>query len=530
MANLYPGVQTLRIPSGSRSITPVGTSTTAFIGIFKKGPVDKATRITSWGQFVTIFGGHWTHSDASYAVEHYFLNGGGVAYIVRTTWGTSDAKATATINIDGGTSRALDVTATSEGAWGNNLRLAVAHNGSPGSYDLLIREHSGTQIINEEVFAGLSTDQNHPRFADKVINGTSALVTVAADDGDMPGATLIGGSALSLTELQQADLLTDGITPTSGADGNVMTPTSSTWEATARTALRGDAVNKTGLYALDRITPDRFSLMCIPVTSRMSATNAESVLTEAKQYCKNNYAFLLIGASDDSNPSNVSTWFTDIGVANREYSAGFFPRIEMADPDNGGAIRSQDPSGAAAGIIARTDANRGFWKSPAGTEAGLGGGQLEHVLSDLDQEPLNRAGVNCFRQFPIVGTVLWGARTLAGADALASEYKYIAVARTSLVIEASLRAGLQYAVFEPNDERLWGNIRLTVGAFMAGLHRDGAFQGASAKDAYFVKCDGETTTQGDIDRGVVNVIVGFAPLKPAEFVFVKIQQITQAAT
>jgi phage tail sheath protein FI len=138
---------------------------------------------------------------------------------------------------------------------------------------------------------------------------------------------------------------------------------------------------------------------------------------------------------------------------------------------------------------------------------------------------LNPLGLNCLRKFPIYGHVVWGSRTLKGADAFADEYKYIPVRRTALYIEESLYRGTQWVVFEPNDEPLWASIRLNVGAFMHGLFRQGAFQGSTPKDAYFVKCDKDTTTQNDIDAGIVNILVGFAPLKPAEFVVIQLQQI-----
>jgi uncharacterized protein len=149
---------------------------------------------------------------------------------------------------------------------------------------------------------------------------------------------------------------------------------------------------------------------------------------------------------------------------------------------------------------------------------------LEVNLTDAENGMLNPHGINCLRAFPIIGRVAWGARTLRGADMLADEYKYIPVRRLALYIEESLYRGLKWVVFEPNDEPLWAQIRLNVGAFMHNLFRQGAFQGTTPQKAYFVKCDKETTTQNDIDRGVVNIVVGFAPLKPAEFVILKIQQ------
>src|SRR3712207_7651940 len=172
------------------------------------------------------------------------------------------------------------------------------------------------------------------------------------------------------------------------------------------------------------------------------------------------------------------------------------------------------PSGAVAGLIARTDATRGVWKAPAGTEATLAGvAGFSVMLTDRENGDLNPVGINCLRAFPVIGRVSWGARTLRGADQLSDEYKYLPVRRLALYIEESLYRGLKWVVFEPNDEPLWSQIRLNVGAFMNRLFRQGAFQGTTPREAYFVKCDKETTTQGDINLGIVNVVVGFAPLK-----------------
>jgi hypothetical protein len=180
-----------------------------------------------------------------------------------------------------------------------------------------------------------------------------------------------------------------------------------------------------------------------------------------------------------------------------------------------------------AGLYARTDANRGVWKAPAGTEASLTGViGVKTSLTNEENGVLNPMAINCIRKFPIYGTVSWGARTLHGHEERASEWKYIPVRRTALFIEESLYRGTQWVVFEPNDEPLWSQIRLNVGAFMHTLFRQGAFQGTSPRDAYFVKCDKETTTQNDINLGIVNIVVGFAPLKPAEFVVIKIQQMS----
>jgi phage tail sheath protein FI len=167
----------------------------------------------------------------------------------------------------------------------------------------------------------------------------------------------------------------------------------------------------------------------------------------------------------------------------------------------------------------------GTWKAPAGTDAGLVGATgVECPLTDRETGTLNPRGINCIRTLRTYGTVLWGSRTLHGADDSASEWKYIPVRRLALFVEESLYLGTQWIVFEPNDEPLWAQVRLNVGAFLHDLFRQGAFQGTSTREVYFVKCDRETTTQNDVNRGVLNIEVGFAPLKPAEFVVIRIQQ------
>ena len=206
-------------------------------------------------------------------------------------------------------------------------------------------------------------------------------------------------------------------------------------------------------------------------------------------------------------------------------AAVFFPRLRQVNPLRDNQVENFVPCGAVAGLFARTDTQRGVWKAPAGLEATLVGvPELSVSLTDAETGELNPKGINCLRAMPAAGRVVWGSRTRGGDDRLTSEWKYIPIRRLALFIEESLYRGTQWVVFEPNDEPLWGQIRLNVGAFMHNLFRQGAFQGSSPREAYFVKCDKETTTQNDINLGIVNILVGFAPLKPAEFVILKIQQ------
>jgi uncharacterized protein len=253
------------------------------------------------------------------------------------------------------------------------------------------------------------------------------------------------------------------------------------------------------------------------------------VLSEAIAYAEARRSMILIDV-----PASVTTfdqaraWINDpanSGLRHRN-AVTYWPRIRTADPLKNNRLGTFANAGLMAGLYARTDAARGVWKAPAGTEARLTGVQgLEYVASDSENGVLNPLGLNVLRTFPVIGTVSWGARTMVGADALADEWKYVPVRRLALFIEESLYRGTQWVVFEPNDEPLWAQIRLSVGTFMNNLFRQGAFQGKTPNEAYLVKCDATTTTQADIDLGIVNIFVGFAPLKPAEFVIIQIQQL-----
>jgi uncharacterized protein len=223
--------------------------------------------------------------------------------------------------------------------------------------------------------------------------------------------------------------------------------------------------------------------------------------------------------------------FLDHGFPTSTYTCTYYPWVEVANPHYHPDLRPDRkktvlvaPSGFAAGLWSRTDSRRGVWKAPAGLQASLLGiARTARQIGDDEQDQLNPVGVNCLRRI-ISDTVIWGTRTLATkAD---PEWRYIPVRRTAMMIEESIYQGIQWAVFEPNDHRLWGSLRLNIENFMNGLFRAGAFQGEKASDAYFVRCGlNDTMTQGDIDAGQVIVLVGFAPVKPAEFVIVRLQQI-----
>ncbi|MFB7276257.1 phage tail sheath family protein [Streptomyces hydrogenans] len=305
-------------------------------------------------------------------------------------------------------------------------------------------------------------------------------------------------------------------------------------------AYLGDASQKTGLHQL--LKTDIFNILCLPDAHGLDERKAgagKALRDQALQLCVQRRAVLLVdpppswtspvpsGASNAGVVDAVLKSAQDVEAgADGKNAAVYYPRVLAPDPLLGGAVRPFPPCGVMAGVLARTDVQRGVWKAPAGTDASLTGvSDLEVPLTDLEMGRLNPVAINCLRRLPAAGPVAWGARTLRGADRLADEWKYLPVRRLALFIEESLFRGTQWVVFEPNDEPLWASVRLNVGAFMNSLFRAGAFQGRTPQEAYLVKCDKDTNPQNDIDRGIVNLHVGFAPLKPAEFVIVHIQQL-----
>jgi phage tail sheath protein FI len=278
-----------------------------------------------------------------------------------------------------------------------------------------------------------------------------------------------------------------------------------------------------GMLALQTLDFPRFNLLCLPGVT--TADTAE--INDALDYCRRQNAFLVVDPAGDLNPTQLEGQ-ANLVRALGAHGAVYWPRLITPDSDAAGL----PPSGAVAGVMARTDAARGVWKAPAGLAAGVAGptGLASPTNDDVSGE-LNHLGLNVLRSFPGSGIVVWGARTLAGSDVPGGDFKYVPVRRLTDYLSASLYLGTQFAVFEPNDPELWGQLRLAVGGFMRGLFRQGAFQQSekhAESDSFFVICDSTVNPQTEIDAGRVNVVVGFAPLKPAEFVVITITQLSQA--
>lgn len=380
------------------------------------------------------------------------------------------------------------------------LRAATA---SVAAEQIVFSDHlrdAVVQLANNRYRVLLSrTNPNFDPGATATFAETGAGST-AADLGLLDPGVIVGPQQVALT---------------GGNDGGAL-------DAPSMVGVRAD---KSGMFALE--DADIFNIMCLPAAADLTDTDMRAVYSQAIAYCEERRSFLIIDIPETTDtPDAMLAWLTDNAGLRHKNASTYFPRPKISDPLNQGRLRSVGASGTMAGLYARTDGERGVWKAPAGTEVRLLNVQdLDYALTNGENGALNPLGVNALRTFPVFGNIAWGARTLDGADQLASEWKYIPVRRIALFLEETLFRNLKWVVFEPNDEPLWSQIRLNVGAFMQSLFRQGAFQGQTAKEAYFVKCDAETTTQTDINLGIVNVVVGFAPLKPAEFVIIKIQQI-----
>jgi len=401
----------------------------------------------------------------------------------------------------------LGLEAANEGAWGNQLRVRVDYQVAEANlFNLHVRDSVTGDV---EVIRNLSVVTDHPRRVDNVLANSSMLVRTF---GSLPGNRPAASPTPALGADPFAPGTSTGVT-VNASDGNNL----------AAADYLGNQTRKEGIYALE--DADIFNLLCIPPYSPNQDVE-NSVWTAAAGYCEKRRAMLLVDApaSWDTPAKAISGINSGVGTTSRN-AALFFPRLRQPNLRRDNQMEIFAPSGAVAGVMARTDTERGIWKAPAGLDATLRGvPQLSVHLTDAESGQLNPLGINCLRSISPAGRIIWGARTLQGDDRFSSEWKYIPVRRTALYIEESLYRNLKWVVFEPNDEALWTQIRLNVGAFMQNMFRQGAFQGSTPREAYLVKCDGETTTQNDIDLGIVNILVGFAPLKPAEFVIIKLQQ------
>jgi hypothetical protein len=531
MATAYqsPGVYIEEVDRGTKPIEGVGTAVAAFVGFTERaeepgrngsGPVpllNKATLVTNWNQFLQKFGGFVEGAYLPHAVFGYFANGGGRCYVISVaTLGTSDdpalAKPAQAALPSTGDPRAdsLLVKARQGGPIGNEISVSIAHESPPppaegeeetkGESDtfVLTVSRGGKEV---ERFDGLTLGSGD-RNVTKVVNAQSQLIQVE-----------VLRKTGKLAERRPAA----GSYALQGGEIKALTVTAPQFE--------GDAARREGIGALEAV--DDVTMVCVPdVMSSyqrgdIGLEGVKAVQTAVMNHCERmKYRFAILDAPPGMSPQEIGDWRKKQAGYDSKFAALYYPWISVPNPlGRNGASVLIPPSGHLAGIYARTDNQRGVHKAPA-NEVILGVTGLELNVTKGEQDGLNPIGVNCIRAFPGRGIRVWGARTLSSDPA----WRYINVRRLFNFVEASIEAGTQWVVFEPNDQDLWARVRRDVSAFLRMVWRSGALFGSTPEQAFYVKCDEELNPPEVRDAGQLIIEVGLAPVKPAEFVIFRISQ------
>ncbi len=518
---LSPGVYVEEVPSSSQSLSPGATAVAAFVGFTAKAPTDdpndpeglKPRLVTNWTQFENLYGGFAPGCMLPLSVYGYFNNGGSLAYIVRIPNAEPSGQPAqlALPAADRALGAPIEVTSVEPDA---NITVLVDQGAEPESddaeptFDLTVVE-DGVEV---ESFSGLTLTKGDS-FAETVVNAESERIQVAVKlDADV-----------DLSEMMS--VLKPGAYPLVKADP---TPTPVSGKAFA-----GSESARTGINGL--VIADDVTMVMVPDLVN-AATKADgtidlgmwkSVQTALITHCEmqaNRMAIL--DAPPGMNPQEIKEWRSDVAMYDSGFAALYYPWIKVENPigSNGDAEVLVPPSGHMAGIWARTDETRGVWKAPA-NEIIRGALDVERPITMTEQGLLNPIGINCIRPFGTRGIRVWGGRTLSSN----TDWRYINVRRLFNMIETTIMEGTQYAVFEPNDNKLWQGVKRTVNAFLRGLWREGALFGATAEQAFFVKCDEETNPPDSIEEGKLVIEVGIAPVRPAEFVIFRISQLKDNA-
>jgi phage tail sheath protein FI len=533
---LAPGVYVEEVDTGNKPIEGVATSTVGFLGVAERGPI-RPTLVTSYSEYRRLFGGYVRERFLARGVEGFFQNGGKRSFVARVvSHDAANSALAATATTQG---NELTLTAIGPGTWANG-RLAFKI-GDASLVDLTNPRFKLTLIYWEpripfaatipdptdlrnvtnvdrreptvvEVYDNLSVNRQSNSFCERLINDISVLVTIslapnAAPPPPQPAPPAVGGIMLSGSEFFA-----------NGSDGAQL------GQADFRGSLSVPpqpgpipGVPGHGLAGLEEI--DEIAILCSPDEHAVPGLTGD--LIEQCERLKDRFAIL----QSDEAPGLVSNLRPPIPS---KYSAFYFPWLRVLDPESD-TVLTVPPAGHIAGIYARSDIERGVHKAPA-NEVIRGlyldpqnpAGGLQFQISKGQQDILNPRGVNVLRYFAGRGNLVWGARTTT----LDPDWKYVNVRRLFIFAEESIEEATQWVVFEPNDEPLWARVRRSVSDFLTRLWMDGMLQGKTREEAYFVRCDRSTMTQADIDNGKLIMLIGIAPVKPAEFVIFRIGQWT----
>ena len=476
-------------------VGPSSNTVAAFIGANDRGPITP-TFVTSWSQFVSKYGSwNTTASNAlPLAVYMFFANGGSQAYVHRV-YGAGAAQATRTLDDRAGTpASTLQVKSNNVGTWGNNINISVTDSLTTDYFNLTVFFNGTTSADVVEQWTDLSMTSTDSRYAPSVINGTSKYIAVV----DM-GSTATGGTRNPALVANQS--------LTSGADGSTV----------------GSSEIVASFSEFD-VIPQSLTLN---VPSYTDATTVNAAISYAVD---RGDVFVVVDGAEDTvaNQLTLAASYTSTSQA-----AVYYPSVSIADPTvtvgaPTGATRVVPVGAAVVGLMAATDASRGVFKAPAGLQARIAGAVSVVPLTNANLDDLNSSNppVNAVRFISGSGIVVMGSRTLKPGYA----DRYVPVRRTLIYLEKSLKDLTQFAVFEPNDARLWARINASVSSFLTAFWSQGGLSGTNPAEAYFVKCDSDINTQADIDNGIVNIQVGVALQRPAEFVVINIGQYSGGTT
>jgi phage tail sheath protein FI len=537
-AYTYPGIYVQELPLSTQTITPAPTSITTFVGYTHpwktKAPFGTAVQLFSFTDYQNYFGGLYTSgiltSDVARAVYAFFLNGGNNAYVVGlqpSAYSSTDTSLGVFGSQTGQLVPTASITQTNIGIQLTAMEptdvipmtatVANLRKNSAGTaytiFDLVITY--GTRV---EVYRSVDVTiaQGLPNSLDALVNGVSSLITVQPSAGTSYGTQFASG------------------TPPAPVNLTLTLPAGFTTSFSEADFLVGNAGVGPVFQAnssLDNV--EIFNLLLVPGVSD------NNILSAALSFAERKRAFAIVDPPPQatafqipgSSLPTIQTMAADIPLS--QNAALYFPYLNTTDPISSMPM-AVAPSGYVAGVFATTDATRGVWKAPAGLAAsvlGTTGPVASGLMNDMQQGVLNSplpgggTPVCCLRSFASTGTVVYGSRTVVGADPAYAQSKYVPVRRMTLFIEQTLIANLKWAVFEPNDEPLWLAIKSSIEAFLLSLFNQQALQGSTPSDAFQVKCDATTTTSADQQNGIVNIVVGVALLKPAEFVVIKIAQL-----
>ena len=542
---LTPGVYVEELPSTGMPIQGVATSVAAFIGFTEKGPVGEPKLVTNWDQFTKTYGGFLPGAYLPLSVYGYFNNGGSQAYIIRAN--NERVLGQAALPARGKPEQqALKFTALKGGPEAQGLKVEIADAAASSDGNSQTRKGGRTTRTFD---ANAPTGENAPAgdnqpapAAESQASGTATVsddtfnVTIRPAKGDpevyenvsvKPGPNNVAtkiNAASKLVYVEQLPVDTRlAVADRKPAPASYELPA---METVSPDDFQGDATKRVGLEGLEAV--DDVTMVCCPdlmsayvqgLINEQGVINVQRAIIDHCERMADRMAILDTPPHLDAQAAR--TWRMETTNFDSKFATMYYPWIKVADPANPNNVVDMPPSGHMAGIWARTDTERGVHKAPA-NEVVRGAVGLELQLTQGEQAILNPNGVNCIRTFPGQGIRVWGARTLSTVD---SSWRYINVRRLFNYMEKSIGQGTAWAVFEPNDLDLWQRLKRNINAFMRGLWNEGALFGATPDQAFYVKCDETTNTPDQIDAGMVVVEIGACPVKPAEFVVIRFQQL-----